>query len=47
VKVKVQAGVLLARPMEATPVEALLAEITPENQHSETDWGEASGAELW
>ena len=46
-EVKVEAGTLLARPAEAIHLEALLAEITPDNQHSETDWGEASGAELW
>ena len=46
-EVKVEAGALLARPAEAIHLEALLAEITAENQHSTTDWGEASGAEVW
>lgn len=45
--VKVEAGALLARPTEAIHLEALLTEITAENQHSETNWGEPSGAELW
>ena len=46
-ELKVEAGALLARPAEATQLAALLAEITAENQHSEIDWGESSGAELW
>jgi len=46
-ELKVEAGVLLARPAEATQLAALLAEITAENQHSEIDWGEPSGAEVW
>jgi antitoxin MazE len=25
----------------------LLSQITPDNQHSETDWGEPVGKELW
>jgi antitoxin component of MazEF toxin-antitoxin module len=37
--VKVEAGALLARPAETIHLAALLAEITAENQHSETDWG--------
>lgn len=45
--VKVEAGALLARPTEAIQLAALLTEITAENQHSETNWGEPSGAELW
>ena len=46
-ELKVEAGALLARPAEAIQLEALLAEITAENQHSTIDWGEASGAEVW
>ena len=46
-EVKVEAGVLLARPADAIPLKALLAEITADNQHSETEWGGAIGAEVW
>lgn len=46
-EVKVEDGALLARPAAAIHLEALLAEITAENQHSSTDWGDASGAEAW
>lgn len=46
-EVKVEAGALLARPAEAIHLEALLAEITAENKHSTTDWGDSSGAEVW
>lgn len=44
-EVKVEDGALFARPAAAIHLEALLAEITAENQHSSTDWGDASGAE--
>ena len=46
-EVKVEAGALLARPADAIHLEALLAEITEDNQHSETEWGGAIGAEVW
>ena len=28
-------------------LEELLAQVTPENVHKETDWGKAVGAEVW
>ena len=46
-EVNLEAGTLLARPAAAIDLNALLAEITPENQHGEWDWGEASGVEAW
>jgi antitoxin MazE len=46
-ELKVEAGTLLVRPVEAINLEELLAEITTGNQHNETDWGEASGQEVW
>jgi antitoxin component of MazEF toxin-antitoxin module len=46
-ELNVQAGALLARPAETIDLNALLAEITAENQHAEWDWGEASGVEAW
>jgi antitoxin MazE len=46
-ELKMEDGALLARPAEAIHLEALLAEITAENQHSSTDWGDGSGGEAW
>ena len=46
-ELNVQAGALLARVAETIDLNALLAEITAENQHGEWDWGEASGVEAW
>jgi len=46
-EVKVEAGALHARPAKAIRLEALIANITADNQHGETEWGEASGAEVW
>ena len=46
-EVKVEAGALLARPADAIHLEALLPEITADNQHNETEWGGAIGAEVW
>jgi hypothetical protein len=45
--VKVEAGALLAKPADAIRLEAVLAAITADNQHTETDWGEVSGVEAW
>ena len=42
-----EAGTLLAKPAAAIDLNALLAEITSENQHAECDWGAASGVEAW
>jgi antitoxin MazE len=46
-EVNLEAGTLLARPAAAIDLNALLAEITAENQHTECDWGTASGVEPW
>jgi len=46
-EINVEAGALLARPSRDLELDALLASITPENQHSESDWGEAEGKEAW
>ncbi len=41
-------GGLLLRPRAKTfTLEELLAQITPENVHGETDWGKAEGREAW
>lgn len=36
-----------ARTAEAPALEELLAGITPENLHEETDWGPPAGKEFW
>ncbi|MFM1900321.1 MAG: hypothetical protein RLZZ216_897 [Cyanobacteriota bacterium] len=46
-EVSLEAGMLLAKPAAAIDLNALLAEITAENQHGECDWGAASGVEPW
>jgi antitoxin MazE len=46
-EVKVEAGALLAKPADAIRLEVILAAITADNQHTETDWGEVSGVEAW
>jgi antitoxin MazE len=41
-------GKLVLRPLErAYTLEELVAQITPENVHEETDWGPAVGRESW
>jgi antitoxin MazE len=41
-------GGLLLRPRKSEyTLEELVAKITPENRHGETDWGEAVGRESW
>jgi antitoxin MazE len=46
--VSVVDGGLLLRPRRAPyTLEELVAQITPENVHGETDWGEAVGRESW
>jgi antitoxin MazE len=41
-------GVIVLRPgCRAYDLDELVAEITPENRHDETEWGEAVGRESW
>lgn len=41
-------GGLLLRPCRTEySLEELVAQITPENLHDETDWGPGAGRELW
>ena len=43
-------GSLVLRPVQTNPeysLEAMLAEITPETLHEETDWGISKGKEAW
>jgi antitoxin MazE len=41
-------GALILRPcVKQYSLEELVAGITPENRHEETDWGQAVGRESW
>ena len=39
--------VRIRKPKKKPTLEQLVSDITPENQHAETDWGEPTGKELW
>jgi antitoxin MazE len=39
--------VRIRKPKQQISLDELVAKITPENQHQETDWGEATGNESW
>ena len=43
----VEGGLLLRPPPEEYTLEELVARITPENRHGETDWGPPVGRESW
>ena len=43
----VDGGLLLQPKREALTLEQLVAGITPENVHGETDWGPSVGREVW
>jgi antitoxin MazE len=47
-EVSVVDGGLLLRPQKQKySLEELVAQISPENRHEETDWGPAVGRESW
>jgi antitoxin MazE len=39
--------VRIRKPKRKPTLKELVSRITPENRHSETDWGEPVGKELW
>ncbi len=45
--VVVDGGLLLKRRPAAYTLDELIAGITPENRHEETDWGPPVGGEAW
>jgi len=48
VEIEVRKGELIVRPVAKTyQLDELLAQITPDNLHSETDTGPALGNEAW
>ncbi|HLN29232.1 MAG TPA: AbrB/MazE/SpoVT family DNA-binding domain-containing protein [Gemmataceae bacterium] len=42
-----EGGIMLRPPSREYSLEELVAGITPENRHGETDWGQALGRESW
>jgi antitoxin MazE len=44
---RVDGGLLLRLPKHRYTLAELLAQVTPENIHGETDWGSAVGREAW
>lgn len=47
VEIKIEGGKLLTIPDKRKWLEELLEQITPENVHSEVDWGKKVGKEEW
>ena len=43
----VEAKLIVTPEPQAPPLDALLAQVTPENVHAETDVGAAIGREVW
>jgi antitoxin MazE len=44
---RVNGGLLLKPRKREYSLDELLQQITPENIHDETDWGQAAGREAW
>lgn len=44
---RVRGGLLLRMPKHEYTLDELLAQITPENLHGETEWGPPQGREAW
>jgi antitoxin MazE len=49
IQLTVEKGRILVTPIVAEEIslESLLAKVTPENIHAETDWGKPKGKEIW
>ncbi|SNR69030.1 AbrB/MazE/SpoVT family DNA-binding domain-containing protein [Desulfurobacterium atlanticum] len=47
VELKLEDNKLVIIPNKRRQLEELLKQVTPENLHSEIDWGEKSGEEEW
>lgn len=47
VKLSIEGDRIIIEPAARLSLDALLAEITPDNLHAETDWGETAGQEQW
>jgi len=47
-EIRVEAGRITLEPLDCgLTLESLVAQITPENQHHELDWGKPVGREVW
>jgi antitoxin MazE len=47
-EIRVEAGRITLEPLSSElTLESLVAQITPENQHHELDWGKPVGREVW
>jgi antitoxin MazE len=48
ITISVENEIIKIVPTRKKPtLEELMAQITPENQHSEMDWGQSEGNEVW
>jgi antitoxin MazE len=47
IEVTSEKGVLVRAKRPAYTLQELIAGITPKNRHRETEWGKATGKELW
>jgi antitoxin MazE len=48
VELTVRDGSIVITPVrKKLDLDTLLAQMTPDNQHAETDWGEQRGGEVW
>jgi antitoxin MazE len=47
VKISVEGERLVIEPLRRLTLSELLAQVTPENVHGETDWGAPVGKEVW
>jgi len=47
-EIRVEAGGITLEPLNSElTLDSLVAQITPENQHHELDWGKPVGKEVW
>jgi len=48
IEIRVEAGRITLEPLNSElTLDSLVAQITPENQHHELDWGKPVGKEVW
>ena len=47
VKIMVENDRLVILPVRRVSLDDLLADVTPDNLHGETDWGDSVGNEVW
>ena len=47
VRISLEAGRVVIEPVSHTALVDLLEDVTPDNIHTETDWGDLTGNETW